>query len=97
MYLCVCLQVSLREGATQPPPRLFERDLIAAMERHGIGTDATVAGEAVHTGILLCTISTITVTNQGVCAQHWQPWLLLHTVLPQLALNARFTCVLHLY
>jgi DNA topoisomerase IA len=37
--------VSLREGATQPPPRLFERDLIAAMERHGIGTDATVAGE----------------------------------------------------
>lgn len=39
------LQVSLREGATQPPPRLFERDLIAAMERHGIGTDATVAGE----------------------------------------------------
>lgn len=39
------LQVSLREGATQPPPRLFERDLIAAMERHGIGTDATVAGK----------------------------------------------------
>lgn len=40
----VLLQVSLREGATQPPPRLFERDLIAAMERYGIGTDATVAG-----------------------------------------------------
>lgn len=39
------LQASLREGATQPPPRLFERDLIAAMEWHGIGTDATVAGQ----------------------------------------------------
>ena len=31
------------QGATAPPPRLSERDLIAAMERHGIGTDATVA------------------------------------------------------
>ena len=34
----VCLQ-----GVTHPPPKLSERDLIAAMERHGIGTDATVA------------------------------------------------------
>ena len=31
------------QGATQPPPRLSERDLISLMERHGIGTDATVA------------------------------------------------------
>jgi DNA topoisomerase-3 len=31
------------QGMTQPPPRMFERDLIAQMERHGIGTDATVA------------------------------------------------------
>ena len=31
------------QGATQAPPRLAERDLIALMERHGIGTDATVA------------------------------------------------------
>jgi len=31
------------QGMTQPPPRLSERNLIAAMERHGIGTDATVA------------------------------------------------------
>ncbi len=38
-------ELTLRNGATAPPPRLAERDLIAAMERHGIGTDATVAGE----------------------------------------------------
>ncbi len=31
------------QGATQPPPRLTEASLIALMERHGIGTDATVA------------------------------------------------------
>lgn len=38
-------ELTLRQGATAPPPRLSERDLIAAMERHGIGTDATVAGD----------------------------------------------------
>lgn len=32
-----------QQGSTQPPPRLSERDLIAKMEQHGIGTDATVA------------------------------------------------------
>ncbi len=31
------------QGMTHPPPKLSERDLINAMERHGIGTDATVA------------------------------------------------------
>ena len=31
------------QGLTQAPPKLSERDLITAMERHGIGTDATVA------------------------------------------------------
>ena len=31
------------QGATSPPPRLTEAALIAAMEAHGIGTDATVA------------------------------------------------------
>lgn len=31
------------QGSTSPPPLLAERDLISAMERHGIGTDATVA------------------------------------------------------
>lgn len=29
-------------GQTQPPPRLAEGDLLAAMDRHGIGTDATM-------------------------------------------------------
>ncbi|KAK9827312.1 hypothetical protein WJX81_003569 [Elliptochloris bilobata] len=36
-------ELLLKDGMTQPPPRLSERNLIAAMERHGIGTDATVA------------------------------------------------------
>jgi DNA topoisomerase-3 len=31
------------QGMTHAPPKLSERDLISAMERHGIGTDATVA------------------------------------------------------
>jgi len=35
--------LTLEASATQPPRQLSERDLIAAMERHGIGTDATVA------------------------------------------------------
>lgn len=34
---------SFLQGNTQPPPRLSERDLIALMDSHGIGTDATVA------------------------------------------------------
>lgn len=36
-------ELSLKEGATAAPQRLSERDLISAMERHGIGTDATVS------------------------------------------------------
>jgi DNA topoisomerase-3 len=35
--------LTLEHSHTQPPRPLSERDLIAAMERHGIGTDATVA------------------------------------------------------
>lgn len=31
------------QSQTAPPPRLTEAALIAAMEAHGIGTDATVA------------------------------------------------------
>jgi len=33
---------SLRAGETAPPPRLAEGDLLAAMDRFGIGTDATM-------------------------------------------------------
>jgi DNA topoisomerase IA len=33
----------ITQSATAPPPRLTEAALIAAMEAHGIGTDATVA------------------------------------------------------
>ncbi|KAL6766703.1 hypothetical protein ACKKBG_A37025 [Auxenochlorella protothecoides x Auxenochlorella symbiontica] len=35
--------IDLKPGCTQAPPRLTEADLIAKMEQHGIGTDATVA------------------------------------------------------
>ncbi|CAN8003268.1 unnamed protein product, partial [Ixodes hexagonus] len=36
-------QVKLVDGETSPPPLLKEADLIALMEKHGIGTDATHA------------------------------------------------------
>lgn len=36
-------ELNLRRSLTQPPPLLAEADLIALMDRHGIGTDATIA------------------------------------------------------
>jgi DNA topoisomerase III len=36
-------ELRLKQGATEPPPRMAERDLLAKMESFGIGTDATVA------------------------------------------------------
>ena len=35
--------IDLASGETQPPPLLTEADLIALMDKHGIGTDATHA------------------------------------------------------
>jgi len=35
--------LELRTGKTEPPPLLSESDLISLMDRHGIGTDATIA------------------------------------------------------
>ncbi|XRB16851.1 DNA topoisomerase III [Pseudoscourfieldia marina] len=40
--------IRLVAGRTSPPPRLTESDLIALMERHGIGTDATMH-QHIHT------------------------------------------------
>ena len=34
--------LELRDGYTQPPPLLSEADLVALMDKHGIGTDATM-------------------------------------------------------
>ena len=36
-------KVELVAGKTQPPPLLTEADLLAKMDAHGIGTDATMA------------------------------------------------------
>lgn len=36
-------ELGLNRSETQPPPLLSEADLISLMDRHGIGTDATIA------------------------------------------------------
>ncbi|KAI0560521.1 DNA topoisomerase [Gracilaria domingensis] len=44
MDSCIPIQsFTIRESQTQPPPLLQEADLIALMDHHGIGTDATIA------------------------------------------------------
>ena len=60
------LRVTHVQGRTQAPARLSERDLIALMERHGIGTDATVA-EHIQKQVLL---AMQTSSCRASCAQH---------------------------
>ena len=43
-------QVSMSEGMTEPPPYLKEFELIELMDRHGIGTDASMA---THVGTIV--------------------------------------------
>mmetsp|Transcript_5816 Transcript_5816/g.8184 ORF Transcript_5816/g.8184 Transcript_5816/m.8184 type:complete len:230 (+) Transcript_5816:1360-2049(+) len=42
--------LELRAGKTEPPPLLSESDLISLMDRHGIGTDATIAQKILERG-----------------------------------------------
>ncbi|ORM41358.1 DNA topoisomerase 3-beta [Babesia sp. Xinjiang] len=40
---CEVVNLRVEEGVTSPPPLLSESDLLDAMEKHGIGTDASMA------------------------------------------------------
>lgn len=51
-------EISMQEGATTAPPLLTEADLIALMDKHGIGTDATHA-EHINT-----------IKERGTCAHY---------------------------
>jgi len=53
-------EIMMTEGKTVPPPLLSESDLIALMDKNGIGTDATIAQH----------IKTIQDRGYAVCSNH---------------------------
>ena len=54
-------KMSVGEGQTKPPPYLSESDLLGLMEKHGIGTDASMATHIEN----ICKRNYVTISETG--------------------------------